>query len=101
MEKRHHARFQVSLPVAFERGVGIVRNLLIGGCQMESMTDIPTRDSLIMHVTLSHDEPPLTIEAASIHRCGAYRFSVTFLMMQPKEQERLRRYLANLEKKDP
>jgi hypothetical protein len=97
VEKRHSSRFQVNLRISFERGIGIVRDLSIGGCQMESMVDIPTRDSLIMHVTLSPDEPPLTIDAARIHRCSEYRFSVTFLVMATKEKERLRLYLRSLE----
>ncbi len=77
--------------------MGIVRNLSRGGCQMESMADIVVQDSLIMHLMLSPDEAPVIIEAASVRRCGEHLFSVAFLVMDTKEQERLRRYLSNFD----
>ncbi len=103
MEKRNNRRFQVNMPVSFigtDRGIGLVRNISRGGCQMESMADIPAQDSVIMHLTLSPDEAPLTIEAASVRRFDEHLFSVAFLVMGAKEQDRLRRYLSNLEGKD-
>lgn len=103
MEKRNNRRFQVSLPISFtgiEKGIGIVRNLSKGGCQMESTAPIIARDSLIMHLTLSPDEAPLAIEAASVRRYDEHLFSVAFLIMDIKEQERLRVYLSNLQKKE-
>jgi PilZ domain len=99
-EKRHNLRIQVTLPISFmgkEKGIGIVRNLSRGGCQMECMADIAVQDSLIMHLTLSPDEAPLVIEAASVRRCDEHLFSVTFLVMDTKEQERLRLYLSNFD----
>lgn len=101
-EKRHNRRFQVTLPISFtgkEKGIGIVRNLSRGGCQMECVTDLTVRDSLIMHLTLSPDEAPLTIEAASVRRYDEHLFSVAFLVMDTKEQERLRLYLSNFDEK--
>ena len=103
MEKRNHRRFQVNLPIAFtgkEKGLGIVRNLSRGGCQMDSMADITSHDSLLMHLTLSPDETPLTIEAASVRRCNEHLFSVAFLVMDTREQERLRLYLSQLDEKE-
>lgn len=67
---------------------------------MESTAPIIARDSLIMHLTLSPDEAPLTIEAASVRRYDEHLFSVAFLIMDLKEQERLRVYLSNLQKKE-
>jgi hypothetical protein len=99
VEKRNNRRFEVHLPISFtgpDNGVGIVRNLSRGGCQMESMVDITTRQSLAMQLTLSSDEAPLTIEAASVRRCTEHLFSVAFLVMDTKEQERLSRYLSKL-----
>jgi hypothetical protein len=103
MEKRNNRRYQVSLPISFtglEKGIGIVRNLSKGGCQMESTAPLIARDSLIMHLTLSPDEAPLIIEAASVRRYDEHLFSVAFLIMDIKEQERLRLYLADLQKKE-
>ena len=103
VEKRHNARFQVNLPITFTgsvKGMGIVRNLSKGGCQMDCMADITSRDSLVLHLTLSPEEAPLTIQAASVRRCNEHLFSVAFLVMDMKEQERLRLYLAHLEEKE-
>ena len=52
-----------------------------------------------MHLTLSPDEAPLIIEAASVRRCDEHLFSVAFLVMDTKEQERLRLYLSKLEER--
>ncbi len=101
-EKRHNRRIQVALPISFmgkEKGIGIVRNLSRGGCQMECMADLAAQDSLIMHLTLSPDEAPLIIEAASVRRCNEHLFSVAFLVMDTKEQERLRLYLSHFDEK--
>ena len=103
MEKRNNHRFQVSLPITFtgkDKGSGIVRNLSRGGCQMECMADITSRDSLVMRLTLSPNETPLLIGAASVRRCNEHLFSVAFLVMDTKEQERLRLYLSRLEAKE-
>jgi PilZ domain len=104
VEKRNNRRFQVNLPITFTftgsvKGMGIARNLSKGGCQMDCMADIMSRGSLVMHLTLSPDEAPLTIEAASVRRCNEHLFSVAFLVMDTKEQERLRLYLSHLEEK--
>jgi PilZ domain len=99
-EKRHNRRIQVTLPISFmgkEKGIGIVRNLSRGGCQMECMADLPSQNSLIMHLTLSPDDAPLIIDAASVRRCDEHLFSVAFLVMDTKEQERLRVYLAHFD----
>ena len=64
---------------------------------MDCMADLASQDALIMHLTLSPDEAPLVIEAASVRRCDEHLFSVAFLVMGPQEQERLRLYLANVE----
>jgi len=52
-----------------------------------------------LHLTLSLDEAPLTIDAASVRRCNEQLFSVAFLVMDMKEQARLKLYLSSLEKK--
>ena len=67
---------------------------------MDCMADITSRDSLVMHLTLTPEEAPLTIQAASVRRCNEHLFSVAFLVMDMKEQERLRLYLAHLEEKE-
>ena len=66
---------------------------------MECMSDLAAQDSLIMHLTLSPDEAPLIIEAASVRRCDEHLFSVAFLVMDTKEQERLRLYLSHFDEK--
>jgi hypothetical protein len=53
---------------------------------------------LIMYLTLSPDEAPLIIEAASVRRYDEHLFSVAFLVMDTKEQEKLRLYLSQFEK---
>jgi hypothetical protein len=102
VEKRNNRRYDVNLPMTFSgsvKGMGMVLNLSKGGCQMDSMADITNRDVLTLHLTLSLDEAPLTIDAASVRRCNERQFSVAFLIMDTKEQARLMIYLASLEKK--
>ena len=103
MEKRHHPRFKVNLPVTFTgtvKGTGSVRNLSTSGCWMQCMTDIPCRACLVLKLRLSGEETPLTIHASSARRCHEGGFNVAFLVMDTKEQERLRLYLSRLEAKE-
>jgi hypothetical protein len=75
---------------ATSRGVGARWNL----------AEITRGDSLVMHLTLSPDDAPLTIETASVRRCNEYLFSIAFLVMDTKEQERLHLYLLRLEQRE-
>ena len=104
VEKRNNRRYEVNLPVTFTgpaHGKGTVRNLSKGGCQMECATDMTNNDALVMHLTLSPDEAPLLIEAASIRRCDEHLFSVAFLVMDTKAQARLQLYLSYLDQRGP
>jgi len=102
VEKRNNRRYDVNLPLTFTgsaKGMGMVLNLSKGGCQMECLADITNHDVLTLHLTLSLDEAPLTIDAARVRRCNEQLFSVAFLVMDMKEQARLKLYLSSLEKK--
>lgn len=102
VEKRNNRRYEVNLPVTFTgraSGMGTVRNLSKGGCQMECMADLTNNDALVMHLTLSPDEAPLRIEAASVRRCNEHLFSVAFLVMDTKAKARLHLYLSYLEER--
>ena len=103
-EKRHHRRFEVALPISFtgkQKALGIVLDLSKSGCQVECAADIATRESLMLHITLSPDEVPLAIQAASVRRGDDGLFNVAFLVMDINEQERLRQYLSKLEQRGP
>lgn len=100
VEKRNNRRYDVKLPLTFSgrvNGMGMVRNLSKGGCQMECLADITNQDVLTLHLTLSLDDAPLTIDAASVRRCTEQLFSVAFLVMDTKEQARLKLYLSSLQ----
>jgi PilZ domain-containing protein len=102
-EKRHHRRFEVGLPISFtgkEKGLGIVRNLSKCGCQMECKGDIASGECLMLHITLSTDEASLVIQVATVRGCDDGLFNIAFLVMEAKEQERLKVYLSNLEQTD-
>jgi hypothetical protein len=102
-EKRYHRRFEVALPVSFtgkEKGLGIVRNLSKCCCLMECKADIVSRESVVLHIRLSTDEAPLAIQVASVRQCDDGLLNIAFLVMDAKEQERLRKYLSSLEQTD-
>ncbi|ULA62534.1 MAG: PilZ domain-containing protein [Nitrospira sp.] len=91
-------RIQVQCPVQFthEEGVtgqGIMLNLSMGGCAIQS--DTPVFDTMLvtMQFVPLAGKPPITIEMGQVCWATLHEFGVKFLIVLPKEQARLDRFL--------
>jgi hypothetical protein len=99
VEKRNHPRFDVQLPVVLigiDKRHGIVTNVSMSGCQLDSQMNIPSGKGLMLRLSISSSESPVEVEAASVRWCAGYRAGLAFLLMDTIEQARLSRYLSKL-----
>ncbi len=102
MDRRLAPRFKVHLPITFSRdsltGEGIVVNLSLGGCAVESERKVQRWKYLTLRIFLPNQDAPLVVDRAQVRSSRRRRLLVLeFLAMQPQEQERLRRFVSTLE----
>ncbi|MGH7232335.1 MAG: PilZ domain-containing protein [Nitrospiraceae bacterium] len=98
--ERQHPRFPLQLPVSFsgnQEGTGIVKNLSLGGCQVESQTEAYAGDYLSLKMQLTEGDSPLTVDAAAVRWSEGYTFGLSFDWLKPQEQDRLNRFLSTLQ----
>ena len=102
MDRRLAPRFKVHLPISFSRdslaGEGIVVNLSLGGCAVESEQKVQRWKYVTLHIFLPNQDAPLVVDRAQVRWSRRRRLLVLeFLAMQPEEQVRLRRFVSTLE----
>jgi hypothetical protein len=96
--RRKSPRLPVQARVGFAgQREGTLRNLSMGGCQMESDNPGHPGDYLLLRVFLPDDPTPLQINSAAVRWSHGKDFGVAFLAVQTQEQERLHRYLTYLQ----
>src|SRR5688572_5765683 len=83
------------------RHKGSVRDLSAKGCRVESLISPFTgmQVSLLLH--LPGEASPITIENAAVRWCGSQGIGIEFLVVAEPEQNRLGRFIQQLEKKNP
>ncbi|MCS6294400.1 MAG: PilZ domain-containing protein [Nitrospira sp.] len=98
MSSSRPQRIQVQCPVQFTHedgvtGQGIMLNMSMGGCAIQS--DTPVFDNMLvtMQFTPSEGHPPVTIEMGQVCWATLHEFGVKFLMVLPRERARLDRFL--------
>ncbi len=99
MEQRQDPRFQTRLSVAFSgtnlQGDGLVTNLALGGCAVESSSGVPTGMPLALRVLLPEGGDPLEVDMAVVRWAAVGKCGVQFLIMPAESQTRLRLFLSN------
>ncbi len=100
MDKRQAPRFKVRLPIAFLgynlTGEGIVVNLSLAGCTIESEQNIQQRKYLTLRIFLPDQDAPLVVDRAQVRSSGRRLLVLEFLAMQPEEQARLLHFVSTL-----
>jgi hypothetical protein len=83
------------------RHKGSVRDLSAKGCRVESLISPFTgmQVSLLLH--LPGEASPITIENAAVRWCGSQGIGIEFLVVAEPEQNRLGRFIQQLEKNAP
>ncbi len=101
MEKRLAPRFKVHLPISFSgdslTGEGIMVNLSLGGCAVESEQKVQRWRYLALSIFMPDQAAPLVVDRAEVLRSAGRLFGLEFLAMQPQERARLIRFVGDLE----
>ncbi len=103
MDRRLAPRFKVHLPISCSGSSliveGIVVNLSLGGCTVDSEQKVQRWKYLTLRISLPDQDAPLVVDRAQVRSSRRRRLLVLeFLAMQPQEQVRLRRLVSALEK---
>ena len=101
MDKRQAPRFKVRLPIAFLgynlTGEGIVVNLSLGRCGIESDQNVQQGKQLALRIFMPEQDAPVVVDRAQVRWTARGLFGLEFLAMQQEEQARLRRFVSTLE----
>ncbi|MEC4668262.1 MAG: PilZ domain-containing protein [Nitrospirota bacterium] len=102
MDRRLAPRFKVHLPISFSRdsltGEGIVVNLSLGGCAVESEQKVQRWKYVTLHIFLPNQDAPLVVDRAQVRSSHRRQLlPLEFLDMQPEEQARLHRFVSALD----
>ena len=102
MDRRLAPRFKVHLPISFSgdslTGEGIVVNLSVGGCAVESERKVQRWKYLTLRIFLPNQDAPLVVDRAQVRSSHRRQLlPLEFLDMQPEEQARLHRFVSALD----
>lgn len=100
-DQRHYSRHCIELPVRFSSddlsAEGVVRDLSMGGCKVQSEAGIVAGDFLGMLLVLPGRQAPLAISLAVVRWSAGREFGVEFIRIEPAHQTLLRRLIETLE----
>ncbi len=101
MDRRLAPRFKVHLPISCSGSSliveGIVVNLSLGGCTIDSEQKVQQWKYLTLRIFLPNQDAPLVVDRAQVRSSQRRRLLVLeFLAMQPQEQARLHRFVSTL-----
>ena len=105
-EKRQHRRFPVQFRSSFSSvnlvgGEGMLVDLSVRGCRVESKTPVRPGTELLLRIHLSQNDVPLEIAVARVRWSQDLRFGVEFLDVQNEAWKRLCRVIKDLERPAP
>jgi PilZ domain len=94
-ERREHMRIPVRLSLSFSggrvRGEGIVLDMSLGGCIIQSEAHVRVDDIFYLEIILTKDEPP--VEAAAIVRSVSTRGIAFKFLRRAQEDKRLTAFI--------
>lgn len=101
MEPARERRAMVRYPVSFlgDCGVsgGVLFNLSLGGCGIESAMP-PERDAVMpLRIHPSSQSAPIEVGLAEVSWVSGRDFGVRFIELEPSQAERLQRLIADLQ----
>ena len=101
MERRKHPRFVCQYSISFVgggiTGSGTVSNLSMGGCTMQTDTDVHVGTYMEFRISSPDYEQPIPVGLAGVRWVKGQECGLEFINMEPEEQARLRRLLRTLE----
>ncbi len=105
MEPATERRAAVRYPVSFlgDCGVsgGMLFNLSLGGCAIESPIP-PERDAVMpLRIHPSTQSSPIEVELAEVSWVSGSDFGLRFIQLEPSQAERLQRLITDLQHGSP
>ena len=102
MEQRKNLRFHVKFRSSFSSigmvgGEGILVDLSIRGCRIESATDVQPGAALEVRIAAIEPEPPIQIQQALVRWSRGRQFGLEFVTMAPEEWARLQHTVKQIE----
>lgn len=105
MDNPRERRITIKAPVSFEgksgTGRGTTFNLALGGCAIESGTDVHMDATIKLHLHIPTDKKPVRVGKAKVIWTAGEDFGVEFLNMDETGKTRLQHYIESLHKKTP
>ncbi len=100
MERRQVQRFPFECPIAYSgnnfAGVGTVRDLSAGGCQVKSYTPVDSGMELEVRVYTLDPYTPIKVDKASVRWVTGRDFGLQFINLDAGEQAQLQRFVSTL-----
>lgn len=101
MEQRRERRVQVQYPISFEGNQGVGKgklfNLSLRGCGVESGVSVQVGATVTLRVYVPSHKEPIQISRAGVTWSAGQDFGLEFTDMDPKEEERLKKLIADLQ----
>ena len=101
MEKREPPRFACEYSISFEggniAGSGTVSNLSMGGCALESDSNLCRGDHMKLRINLPEQESPILVGLATVRWVKGQESGLGFINVDTEQQKRLRRLLDTLD----
>ena len=99
MVPRQYPRFAVVFPISFSGdhdGDGVVRNLSVAGCCVESHTTVDRKAYLTVRLHAALDQDPIKVAVAVVRWSRVGEFGLEFILMETHDQECLGEFLKTL-----
>lgn len=78
-------------------GEGLVQDLSLGGCRVESTTPVPLGTELELRIAVPQELTPVAVDRAVVRWATDREFGVAFLFLRSPEQQRLHDLVRELE----
>jgi hypothetical protein len=93
---RLRVQFRTTFADASLEGSGLMHDLSLGGCRIESPIPVVPGFSLELHIHLPHLECPIMIEAAIVKWVSGLMFGLAFFQLRDTEHQRLEQVIRDL-----
>ena len=99
-DRREYDRVEIKFPVSFFgqdiKGEGIVLNVSMGGCTLQTQAEVETGAILNLSLQISKDVPAVIVDAGAVRNVRDGIIGVEFLLWQQSERERLQLFVRGL-----
>jgi len=98
-ERRKHPRALVRYLGTFSTmqrvaGEGLVLDLSLGGCRVESSRYVQPRTELTLRISLPNQVAPFAVDRAVVRWARGRQYGLSFVALPSEEQARLRRLMG-------